>query len=525
MNEIYGQLSQLFNQYTMRQRMIIFAVLIGFLSAMVTLILWANRTEYDLLYGSLDPGAASSIVEDLRSRKVKYRLENGGTSIYVPKDQVTELRLRFVQSGYLGDAIAGYELFENNNMGMTTFMQQLNFKRALEGELMRTINQFPEVKQSRVHLVIPEDRLFEERKSGSASVVLHMATGGSLNQNQIKGIAALVANSVEGIQPEDVVVMDSKGNVLIEVARDTGVMSKVGNQYELKKSLEEELQKKVTRIVEGVVGSKNTVVQVAVDLNFDQIERTIEEIDPENVAVVSEQKYTESSNNRMDSSDMIIENLGTNYEFSKKYERFISNTGSIKRLTVAVLVNGNYTTGVDEDGQSIRDYMPRSDQELGQIAALVRSAVGYSEERGDIVEVQNMQLVDSGDYIAWEEQGFLPDGLPADLWMKIINYVFIAMGILFGFLLIKSLLKTSVTQFSLPAAAGATALHAPDVNQGGHTGEDEVSEDLFMKKLSPEARAKLRANDRMTEEVIKFAEQSPDNATRLVRSWLTKREG
>jgi len=118
------------------------AVLIGFLSAIISLLLWANRTEYELLYSNLDPNAASSIVSDLRNSKIKYRLENGGTTIYVPKEDVPELRLKYIQSGYVKDSITGYEIFEKNNLGMTTFMQQLNMKRALEGELMRTINQF-----------------------------------------------------------------------------------------------------------------------------------------------------------------------------------------------------------------------------------------------------------------------------------------------------------------------------------------------------------------------------------------------
>ncbi|MBT8386161.1 MAG: flagellar M-ring protein FliF [Ignavibacteria bacterium] len=520
MNQIISQLTEFFLQYSIRQRMIIFAVLIGFLSAVVSLVLWANRTEYDLLYSNLDPTAASSIVDDLRNSKIKFRLDNGGTSVLVPKDQVAELRLKYVQTGYLSDSVSGYELFEKNNMGMTTFMQHLNLKRALEGELTRTINQFPEVKQSRVHLVVPEDRLFEDQKSGSASIVLHMVPGASLNHNQINGIAALVANSVEGIESEDVVVMDSQGNVLIEGPKDTGQMGQVGNQYDLKRSIEKEFQDKVTEIVEGIVGKKNAVVQVSTELNFDQVERTLEEIDPENVAIVSEQKYTETSTNKTDSSDMVVENLGTNYEFSKKYEKFISNTGGIKRLTVAVLVNGNYITQENEEGEAVQEYFPRSDQELGQIAALVRSAVGYSEERGDIVEVQNMKLVNGNGVITSNEEYF-SDGLPMDFWMNLINYILIGLGLLFGFYLLKGLLKSSVTQFGLPAPAGTPALNQPNASRRSFA-EEEVSEDIYMKKLSPEARAKLRAKDRMTEEVIAFAEESPENATNLVRSWLTQ---
>jgi len=240
------------------------------------------------------------------------------------------------------------------------------------------------------------------------------------------------------------------------------------------------------------------------------------------VAIVSEQKYTETSTNKTDSSDMVVENLGTNYEFSKKYEKFISNTGGIKRLTVAVLVNGNYITKENDDGEEIQEYFPRSDQELSQIAALVRSAVGYSEERGDIVEVQNMKLVNGNSPLTSNEEYF-SDGLPMDFWMNLINYILIGLGLLFGFFLLKGLLKSSVTQLGLPApaSAGAPALGQANVT-GGALPEEEISEDIYMKKLSPEARAKLKAKDKMTEEVVAFAEESPENATNLVRSWLTQ---
>lgn len=522
MNQIIQQLTDFIQQQTLKQKIIIAGVLIGFISTIIVMVMWANRTEFELLYSGLDPSAASAIVSDMRNSKIEYRLENGGSTIYAPREAISELRLKHAQAGYLKDSVTGYELFENNKMGMTTFMQKLNMKRALEGELMRTINQFPEVSQSRVHLVIPENRLFEDEKSGSASVVLHMRPGAVLHQKQLKGVAALVANSVDGIEPENVVVMDGEGSVLLEGPKDNGLIGEVGNQYELQKAVEDELQDKVSEIVGGIVGPQNTVVKVSVEMDFDQVERTLEQVDPENVVVLSQEKYTESSKSQVDSSDYVIEKETSNYELSKIHERFVSNAGDIKRMSVAVLVNGRYVAAEDGGENAELQYMPRSDEELRQIAALVKSAVGYNEDRGDIVEVQNMQLSGRGTMMTGDDSG---GGLSYELWQQLITYGMLALALILGFILLKGLLKTSVSKLALPGAAPAADMlqsAGEDGQQKSLPPEPEVSEDAYIKKLSPEARAQLRAKDKMTQDVIKFASEKPEDATKLIRSWLTE---
>ncbi len=536
MSQISAQLTQLFFQYSVKQRLIISGVLIAFISAVIALVMWSNRTEYEMLFSNLPPESANLIVSDLRNGKIPFRLDNGGTAIYVSADHADELRLKYAQSGYMKDSVTGYELFDENSMGMTTFMQQLNFKRATEGELMRTINQFPEVKMSRVHLVIPEDRLFEDQQKGSASVVLHFQPGASLNTNQIKGISSLVANSVEGIEPEDVVVMDDEGNVLVEGKEDDPLLAGVGNQLELQQALENKLQQKVKALVGGIVGRNNAVVKVSAELNFDRIERVKEDVDPETSALVSEDTYSENSQNVSDTSKYNAQKVVRNYEFSKTHETYVSNSGNVKRLSVAVLVNGRYKQSENSDGEISATYEPRSEDELNQIAALVKSAVGYNEDRGDIVEVQNVQLAAKPSI---HETNILGDTLPFDLIEKLMTYLLIAVGLFMAYRLIKGLLQTSISQLGVPALAGVStqALSNPSGSSEeagsqmesieGETPraplpEKEVSEDLFMKKLSPETRAKMKATDRMTEEVIEFVEENPENATKLLRSWITQ---
>ncbi len=539
MSQVAGKLWQIFQQYSLKQRLVIISVLLLFVSALIVMILWANRTEYDLLFANLNSTAAGSIVNDLRESKIPFKLDDGGKSIYVPKDRVAELRLKYAQAGYLKDNIKGYELFENNKMGMTTFMQHLNMKRALEGELMRTINQFKEVQSSRVHLVIPEDRLFEEKKEGSASVVLNLKPGAELNPNQLKGIAALVANSVEGIDPKDVVVMDSRGDVLLEGKEENDVLTNVGSQFQLQRSIEKALQKKVQTIVGQVVGNDNAVVKVSTELDFDQIERTREEYDPDNKVILSQEQYTESSQNTDDSSNYVIKKVTSNYELSKTVEHYISNSGNIKRLSVAVLVNGKYVPVKDKDGKVKMEYQPRSEEELSQIAALVKSAVGYSEDRGDVVEVQNIKLVNKP---APPEEPKLIDQLGVDFWQQLISYLLIAIGLFLAYKILRNLLQTSIKQLNIPVvnqqiggseqAEGAPlqAGNAPEKLQGNSEAtpslpqaeEESLPIDIYMKKLSPEARARLMANDKMTKEVIKFTEEHPEDAARLLRTWLTE---
>jgi len=538
MNQVAGKLWQIFQQYSLKQKMVISTVLLSFISALIVLILWANRTEYDLLFANLSSEAASSIVSDLRESQIPYRIEDGGKSIYVPKESVAELRLKYAQAGYLKDSITGYELFENNKMGMTTFMQRLNMKRALEGELMRTINQFDEVQSSRVHLVIPEDRLFEENKKGSASVVLNLKPGASLNNMQLRGIASLVANSVEGIEPENVVVMDSRGDVLLEGKKEDNLLTNVSGQYQMQQALEKALQEKVKSIVAGVVGPENAVVKVTAELDFDQIERTREEYDPESKVLLSQEEYIESSNDQVDSlNNYTVRKVTSNYELSKTIERYVSNSGNIKRLAVAVLVNGKYEKQTDENGNVQMVYQPRSEEELNQIAALVKSAVGFNEDRGDVVEVQNMQLVNHQPEV---EEPKLIDQIGFDFWQQLITYALIALGLLLAFVLLRNLLKTSINNLIIPGPEGTPALtngqddekqqlSAPENAQkeslavtGQVAGEEPLAlpEDMFMKKLSPEARAKLMANDKMTSEVYKFVSEKSEDAAKLVRTWL-----
>ncbi|MCK5519894.1 MAG: flagellar M-ring protein FliF, partial [Candidatus Marinimicrobia bacterium] len=354
MNSIFVQLGRVLGRYSIGQRIIIISVILGVFSAAISMVFWANRPEYDIMYTDLEPSNASVIVSELRGMKVPFKLENNGRNIYVPHKQVAELRLRFSELGYANEMVAGYEIFDDSKIGMTTFMQNLNMRRALEGELVKTINQFPEIRNSRIHLVMPEDKLFEKDRKGSASVVLYLRAGRAITMDQIDGISALVANSVKGIDGDNVVIIDSEGNLLSNAVDDTNMMGAAGTQSDLRYREELKIQKKVTDIVENIVGHQNTVVRVSIEMNFEQVERNSETPDPESVVVVSEETRTETTTNRdslnNSNEERQNENTITNYEIGTIQEHYIGNTATIDKLSVAVLINGRKKTVTDADG-------------------------------------------------------------------------------------------------------------------------------------------------------------------------------
>ena len=571
MENFFNQISSMFNRYTLAQRSVIVTLFIGMLSAIIALVVWANRPEYELLFTDIDPSTASKMVGDLKSQKVKYRLENGGKTILIPTESVSEWRLKFTEQGYVGDMISGYEIFDNSEIGMTTFKQKLNMRRALEGELTRTINQFPGVMNSRVHLALPQEKLFEKETHGKASVVLYLVPGVIIEQEQVKGISALIANSVDGINADAVVVVDSDGKLLSDSKGEQTVMGSTGNQWDLKNSVESRLQTKIQDILDGVLGYQNSIAKVSVNLNFEKIERTTEAFDPDKVVILSEERQTESSFGQ-DSAQYAKENVLTNYELNKTVEHYVSPTGGISRVTVAVLVDGTYVEEEDEEGEIQKVYQSRSDIELNQISDLVKSAVGYMEERGDLVEVENIQF----DRRAFDEDmEYFEKAETRALWASVINKGLLLVSVLVALFVMKTLFKTSDETPDVLSLPGEDAPALEGLPEGDEelemleageseeelsedeesfedleeyfkannieptdslknwfskfikksTGEevdDEIDEDIFIKKLSPEARAILKAKDKMTTAIIDFAKEAPVNASKLIHTWMNK---
>jgi flagellar M-ring protein FliF len=367
-------------------KMVAVLVTVGFVVATVVTVQWANRAIYTTLYTGLAAEEAGEIVDQLTTLGVPYRISNGGTAILVPETQVQSTRLKMAAQGYPHGGVVGYEIFDKSNLGMTDFLQKVNYRRALEGEIAKSIMSLSEVSAARVHLVIPEQRLFaRDQKPPTASVVLKLNR--ALSQAQVSGIEHLVAASVEGLTTDHIAIVDYKGKLLSERNDGDEDARLSANQMELRKSVEHYLEDKAQSMLDNTIGGGKAVVRVIAELNFDKVEKSAEIYDPDKVAIRSEETTVARPSAEGAGSSSAI----TNYEISKSVERVVSAFGTISRLSVAVIVDGTYAEpaeGAAEGAQPV--YQPRSAEELQKIGALVQTAVGYDTTRQDRIEVVNL---------------------------------------------------------------------------------------------------------------------------------------
>ena len=526
MPPLLQQIRTFLEQFSVGQRVALFTILIGVVSAIIALSLWANRPEYALLYSDLAPGDANEIVSTLRDDGVAYRLSAGGATVYVPADKVSEYRLTFAAEGVGTGSVTGFELFDEQRMGMTTFMQRVNYQRALEGELVRTINQMEEVRMSRVHLVIPERKFFEEGELATASVVLHLEHGAYIPPKRVNGIAAMVANSVPDLRVDNVSIVDATGKILSEVIREGEEMSIGSRNWEIRRSVEESLQRKAQDLLDDVLSPGSSIVKVSADLNFEQLERTTEFYDTDEAAVLSEERNVEQYTG-MDTASRHIEQTVTNYELNKTLEHFVASSGDMRRLTVAVLVDGSYEIG---DGEGEPVYRPRTQQELSRLEDLVSNALGIDPDRGDEVTVQNIQF-DRRDELA--ELASIRSVERKVRWNTIATNGAMVLAVLISLILLLRMLRSTATKVSetmaLPPRRVGVLVGGPEEVEGipgaapalEARGQMEMITDEFLQKLSPEARAQLEAQDRITEEVTGFIEENPEGAASLIRIWTS----
>lgn len=369
------------------------------------------------LFSGLSMEDGAQIIKELETSGVPYQLQAGGSQILVPSDQVLRLRMNMAQEGLPSSGnVVGYEIFDRSDkLGTSSFVHNVNMLRALEGELARTIGSFRTVDNARVHLVLPKRELFtRERQQPSASVVLTMRGGNELSKQEVAAIRHLVASSVPELKPTQVTLVDNKGNLLARGGDEEEVGATATMATEFRVNYERSARDTIEKLLANIVGAGRARAEVTADIDFDRVVTNKETFDPDGQVARSVQNSEETENSRerdmqdnvsvanqlpdavpnqamsgsesnRSKSDEVI-----NYEISKEVVNHIKESGSVKRLSVAVLVDGVYST--NPEGQQV--YAPRSQEELDKIAALVRSAVGYDESRGDIIEVVNMQFSD-----------------------------------------------------------------------------------------------------------------------------------
>lgn len=461
-----------------------------------------DKKGFATLFRELDPAEASKVVEGLKSSKVEYRLEDQGKTILVPRAVLDEQRISFAAQGLPRSGSVGWEIFDKSQLGLTDFVQNINYRRALEGEIGRTIAGLGPVDAARVLISIPKPSLFTEREQPpTASVVVKMKPGQELDRRTTKGIAQLIASSVEGLKPQNVTILDQQGKVLNRGGGDDPSAIVEGNS-ELKGQMEAYLQNKVSDILDGVVGQGNHRVQVAAEVDFDQTEKVQEIFDPESKVVRSEQTEEESKENSPAEGTVARETRTANYEINRSTVKTTSAPGSVrKRLTVSVAVDGRWQRPPDstrkEDEEARPVWVQRDPEEIAQLTELVRNAVG-AQPGNDNVFVTCVKFENPVVELAMTEMGRRP--LP---WQQYAWWVLIGLVVAAGILFARSLVRILQDAMTPPQPAYADLVTPPE------TAIEEMA-------MAAEA---VRVNDLLSK-LETMTKSEPLNFSKLVKTWL-----
>jgi len=407
MKNLAQQLLAIWRQLGMNQRITIGIAGSAVIAGMVALIVWSHRPQMQLLYGRLSDKDVSEITALLQEQTVKYEVGAGGTSLYVPSDQVHKIRMDLASKGVpAGDGV-GFEIFDRTNFGISDFVQRTNYTRALQGELSRTISQLHGVRSARVMIVLPENRLlFSDAKSKPTASVFVDAGTGALGQGAVNSIRFLVANSVEGLQVDDVAVIDSGGNVLTDSMKDDGAFGQASSQMKLRKSIEDYLSNKVETMLGQVLGPGNAVVRVSAELESDSTTKTQETFDPDGQVLRSEVTTEDSTSTSQSDGESgangsaapggavgVTANTPTNNngasalnktpgKNSEQLRKNHTNSYEINKTTVSAIRAPGAVTGLSAAVFISAKAAPRKPEELEAIRKMVVNALGVKNDTG-----------------------------------------------------------------------------------------------------------------------------------------------
>lgn len=533
------------------------AIIAGVMVATVGFFVWIMARlatpQFALLYTDLEMADSAAVVAELEKNGIPYELKNDGAAIYVPADMVPRTRVRLADQGLPSGGSMGYELFDKaDTFGATDFMQNINLVRALEGELARTIRSIDGVQRARVHLVLPKRELFSrQRQEPSASVVLKMRGNQRLSTSQVLAVQNLIASGVPGLVPGHISVIDDKGTLLAGGFEDQDTAAAFNQKAEQHRArVETHLAQTVERLLERTVGPGKVRAEVTADMDFDRINTSEEIYDPDGQVVRSTQTIEEQAANQEGVDDPVVSvegnlpdagdtGLGTagaqfnesrteetvNYEISKKVINHVREAGIVNRLSVAVLLDGTYV----DAGDGTMTYTPRSQDELDLLATLVRGAIGFNAERGDTVEVINMQFADAGPVI--EDDATLILGLTKADVFKLAEYLALVVLALLVILLVVRPLMTRALEI-MPSSGGdnATALIGPSsdmpalAGSGGNalaalgdvSGGGDGDEMIDLDRVEGRVRAS------MVKKVGEIVDRHPEEALSILRSWLNE---
>ncbi len=509
--ELLRQLKEFWQNLSKQQRLALLGTLVIVLGGLLGLVYYLNRVDWGLLYRGLPEEQAARVLEYLKQEKIPYRVEDGGT-IKVPKNKVPEVRMALASQGVLSPNLEGFEIFDRNQLGATDFLQRVNYQRALEGELSRTITALKAVEAARVHLALPRESLFiTEEKPPKASVFVKLKEGGRLTRREVQGIVNLVASAVPGLSPENVTVVDTNGRVLYR--EETPEERLTSEQIAFRKQLENAFQEKIESLLTQALGPGHAVAQVSVDVDFTKEIRQEETYDPEGIAIRSElseesqkeglseggvpgvkgavvNKVEGNAKSLSQSQKEVRRSLTRNYEVSKvaRTQEFLP--GAIKKISVAVLLDEAVLKPAAKEGEA-----QAATDRLAQVERLVKGAIGYNPDRGDQVEVISMPF-----------EGF-KEISPRAAWLEYADrfarpFIEFLLVVLFLLLVIRPVLKTFLKRMEPePPPPPEEALP-----------EGEEAEALEAEEPTP-----------LPQEIaLNIIQNQPERAAVLVRRWLAE---
>ena len=517
------------------------------------LVLRAQSPQLAPLYTGLSLEDSAAITKELQTMNVPFELRGDGDSILIPRDQVTTVRMSLAGNGLPSKGQVGYEIFDQQNtLGATSFVQNINNVRALEGELARTITSLSRIKSARVHLVLPERALFSrEQKDPTASIVLTIR--GELSPGEIRAVQHLVASAVEGLTPDRVAIVDDSGQLLASGGADDGTASLAGQTDERVSGVEDRMRTRLDDILTNIVGPGRARVQVNAELNLDRSTKTSETFDPNGQVVRSTENKSvaNSSTGAADGAVSVSNSLPgaaqnggtstggaaagpnesgqttqetTNYEISKTTQTSTSDAGGIKRLSVAVVVDGTYT----DDGKGNLTYQPRPQAQLDQIKALVQSAVGFDQTRGDQVQVVNLQFAQKPTLPAVGTSApglfdFTRDDMMNGAQMLVTLLIALALVFFVMRPLLKRVLTPETTPLALPSSAelmpGTMSMNHGEPGQITSSGE-EVRPPPRPPSWMSNAKSLGEAQLETIKTVGNLVDDNPKQAALIVRDWL-----
>lgn len=461
--KIFENIVSLYAKLPLAQKIALPVLFASSIGLIVFVSRWAGKPEYQTLFSNLEDSDAAAVAEYLKDHKIDYRLTNDGKTVAIsPPTMVNEMRLELTSAGLPRGGSKGFELFDKPTLGATALMEGVNKQRAIQGELERTIQSIEAVKVARVHLNMPERSAFVKRDAEpSAAVLLRLKPGMELTPAQVKGIAHLVAGSIERLTVEKVTIMDSKGNLLTEKHEDNEVNGADIQRLDYQRQIESGYTKRIETMLTEVLGSGRAVARVTADLDFSKFEKEEEAYDPAGIVTRSERSVEENGATKSEGGvPGVVSNLTNdpnlltppeqgkganshresvrNFEVSRAVSRTAQAAGKILRLSVAVLVDGQYieVPGTEKDAagvvKMIKQYKPLPPDMMRKIENLVKQAVGYDNSRGDTVTVENMKFLydDTLDKAmaelspVWWQEYLLPYAVPVVFMLLVFLVLF-----------------------------------------------------------------------------------------------------